>query len=730
MLDGATCPKDLTDICHNSTINSCTSKCACSFNFNRATLIPTTTPSSSSSVDPNAKFKAYSWIICVVIMGTVAFISNFGMNLQKLSLMKQAKIDPDSPGAKREIKKWQIVWLVGMSGIVISAGGDTVALIFGSQSLVAPLSSLTLVANAIIANLMHGEVMTKRDYYATILIMAGCVLSVAFASHKDTTYCPEIIWNQFNQLSVILYFSIIVVVVLGLMLFSRWAERVATDLGETSQLYRKWGKFHRVSYAAVSGITGAQSVMLMKIVVELMANWSNGSSQSGISLFIMWQTYPMIIMLATCVALQVYWLNLGLAKFDALSNVPVFQCLWMLFGVISGGIFFREFSTFDTRQSFMFPLGVLFCLFGVFVLSSRPSELDEKDNAMNDASNDSDSDSESTNDKLASPLISSDDSSSSRGYSDMGSNGSILGYDAQDYPNRIELPEYDAVFFDGPMGLGLYPEIVKITHPQYERVQGMVKVWRVRDLPRIPSDGVGSNVSDVSGSSSSSSSSNGNSNSSSSRIESLASKTHNDLQPGPAERQEIKIDMMLVGINGESILRQRNTWRETLLRLTNTARPMVLTFRVVPNGAGLLPEKDDNDSDVYDSTTSSIYNSSDSTGIPPSTPNAIRGSRKQHITTPNGFTDMIHAGQISLSESRKRTSDSRGNLRYGPKSTDGRLRYKKLHGSTRRGRTRSRRRTADYIPRDVLDSHSKLKNRPMMSGTLTMFHQPESVSFR
>ena len=78
----------------------------------------------------------------------------------------------------------------------------------------------------------------------------------------------------------------------------------------------------------------------------------------------------------------------------------------------------------------------------------------------------------------------------------------------------------------------------------------------------------GSNVSDVSGSSSSSSSSNGNSNSSSSRIESLASKTHNDLQPGPAERQEIKIDMMLVGINGESILRQRNTWRETLLRLT------------------------------------------------------------------------------------------------------------------------------------------------------------------
>jgi len=73
--------------------------------------------------------------------------------------------------------------------------------------------------------------MTTRDYFATALIMIGCVLSVAFASHKDTTYCPEIIWNQFNQLGVILYFITIAILVLSLMLFSRWAERVENDLG-------------------------------------------------------------------------------------------------------------------------------------------------------------------------------------------------------------------------------------------------------------------------------------------------------------------------------------------------------------------------------------------------------------------------------------------------------------------------------------------------------------------
>ena len=200
----------------------------------------------------------------------------------------------------------------------------------------------------------------------------------------------------------------------------------------------------------------------MKTLVELLNNWSHASSQTGKFVFIMWQTYPMIMLLASMVALQIYWLNLGLAKFDALSNVPVFQCLWMLFGVIGGGVFFREFQTFDWFQSMMFPLGVAFCLAGVAVLSSRPTDSDLKDTAE-DSFDDGGSDSDTDSDHLSSPLIggsvgssstSSGSSSSSDGsYSTNGNTvGSALGYDAQDYPNRMELPEYDAVFYDGAMG--------------------------------------------------------------------------------------------------------------------------------------------------------------------------------------------------------------------------------------------------------------------------------------
>ena len=782
--DGSTpvivCPVDKSDICWDSAYRSCTTKCRCSM-----TPAASGAPSSASIASPSASpgpekpsYAAYSWVICVAIMGTVAFISNFGMNAQKLALMRSAKIDPDAPGAKAQYRKWKMFWLVGMACIVCSAGGDTVALNFGAQSVVAPLSSLTLVANAIIARAMHGELMTNRDYAATGLIIIGCVLSVAFAQHKDTLYCAEIIWNQFSTAGVIIYLLLICIVVFAGMLFSKWAERVRTELGADSALYLKWGKLHRFSYAAVSGICGAQSVLFMKILIELFTNTTEQASQTGTIFLGMWQTYPLIMALVACVALQIYWLNLGLARFDALYNVPVFQCFWMLFGVIAGGVFFHEFSTFSAFQASMFTLGVSFCLAGVAVLSSRETAEDSKSNK--DDNGDGDGEDGSDDENLSQSLLGSDTGSSTSDYSTDSTDSSVGGasqsmsFDASDYPNRVELPEVDAIFYRGPMGLGLCPEIVKITHPQYERVQGMVKVWRIRDFG-TPLEMAKSGAGDGGGGAKERSQSEGGSGGGAEQNGSSSSTTsggggngREDAAVGQAEAQALRPGMMLVGINGESILRQRNTWRETLLRVTNARRPVVLTFRDIPGGAGLLPPNADSTAADSGSVGADQQAQSGTPGTPGS---MLRGSRdvEYGLSTPsantNAFVDMVHAGQISLSENRRRTMDARGRLRYAPKSTDGRIRYEKLHGTYHRNqiskaatphhqrvhsagggrgrsagggadRQRRRRRSATAASFltgdvgagvDVLAAHASIRNRPLLGGSLAMLHQPGSM---
>lgn len=54
----------------------------------------------------------------------------------------------------------------------------------------APLGSLTLVANVVLAPLMQKEQISRQDLFATGLIVGGCSLAVAFASHKD---CCELL---------------------------------------------------------------------------------------------------------------------------------------------------------------------------------------------------------------------------------------------------------------------------------------------------------------------------------------------------------------------------------------------------------------------------------------------------------------------------------------------------------------------------------------------------------
>ena len=44
---------------------------------------------------------------------------------------------------------------------------------------------MTLVANVVIAPIFLKEVVSKRDVLSTMLIVAGCAVAVAFASHSN-----------------------------------------------------------------------------------------------------------------------------------------------------------------------------------------------------------------------------------------------------------------------------------------------------------------------------------------------------------------------------------------------------------------------------------------------------------------------------------------------------------------------------------------------------------------
>ena len=126
----------------------------------------------------------YHWAVGVVLAAAASIISNLGLNFQKLTHIKISDLDEH---AKKHYYK-NGVWMAGLFMIILGSICDFAALAFGAQSIIAPLGSLTLVANVFFAPCLLGETLTKRDLIATFTIVLGATIAVAFASHKDTIY--------------------------------------------------------------------------------------------------------------------------------------------------------------------------------------------------------------------------------------------------------------------------------------------------------------------------------------------------------------------------------------------------------------------------------------------------------------------------------------------------------------------------------------------------------------
>jgi hypothetical protein len=134
-------------------------------------------------------------------------------------------------------------------------------------------------------------------------------------------------------------------------------------------------KYHRAALAALSGIVGAQSVLLAKCVGQLLADTLSSNSV----LFFYWQSYVIVIGLAISIVWQIRILNDALQQFDALYIVPVFQSFWILTSVLSGMIFFNEYKDvfFNVGNGIGFVTGVLLTIGGVYALSQRHSDTDD-----------------------------------------------------------------------------------------------------------------------------------------------------------------------------------------------------------------------------------------------------------------------------------------------------------------------------------------------------------------
>ncbi|GJR83639.1 probable magnesium transporter NIPA8 isoform X1 [Tanacetum coccineum] len=208
----------------------------------------------------------------------------------------------------------------------------------------AALGSVQFVSNIAFAYVVLNKTVTVKVVVATTFIVLGNTFLVAFGNHQSP--------GEENG-------------------YSLCQERI----------FRLWANYlNSISYAVVSGAIGSCSVLFAKSLSNLL-RLSMSSSYRLDS----WFTYSILLLFLCTAGFWMARLNEGLAQFDAILIVPMFQIAWTFFSIITGFVYFQEYQVMDILRTVMFILGMISVFIGISLLAPDEPKGEAKDSSLSSA---------------------------------------------------------------------------------------------------------------------------------------------------------------------------------------------------------------------------------------------------------------------------------------------------------------------------------------------------------
>ncbi|KAL5581493.1 hypothetical protein UlMin_013935 [Ulmus minor] len=316
------------------------------------------------------------WVIGAFInlFGSIAI--NFGTNLLKLGHNERER---QSEGTNGKLPLKPIIyfqsWRVGISIFLLGNCLNFVSFGYAAQSLLAALGSVQFVSNIAFAYFVLNKRVTVKVMVATAFIVLGNVFLVAFGNHQSPVYTPEQLVEKYSDITFLFYCMILIIVVVVHHSIYRRGELVLAVSGNELRPY--WQMLLPFSYAIVSGAVGSCSVLFAKSLSILLRLAMSSSYQLH-----SWFTYSLLLLFLSTAGFWMTRLNEGLALFDAILIVPMFQIAWTFFSICTGFIYFQEYQVLDALRTTMFILGMMSVFIGISLLAPDESKGSEvKDNS-------------------------------------------------------------------------------------------------------------------------------------------------------------------------------------------------------------------------------------------------------------------------------------------------------------------------------------------------------------
>ncbi|KAK5064714.1 hypothetical protein LTR84_000548 [Exophiala bonariae] len=344
-----------------------------------------------------------------IIVGLLSTsIQSLGLTLQRKShLIEDAKDLPETRRPAYKRRKWQL----GMLMFVVSnLVGSTIQITTLPLPVLSTLQASGLVFNTAFATLLLGEPFTRFSIVGTVLTCSGAALIATFGAIAEPAHSLGQLLELLNQRDFIIWMVGTLVVVVGTILFAHvlkiWSSHqyIAQSLPKSERprsastvtqgtsprrpslpqltiprsftaqlpppLKLRLGRLRLIrglSYALISGILSAHSLLVAKSAVELLVRTIVDHNNQ----FNRFQSWLILVALLFFALTQLYYLHLGLLFCSTSVLYPFVFCIYNIIAILDGLIYFQQASRLTPLHAGFVALGTVILLCGVLSLSWR-----------------------------------------------------------------------------------------------------------------------------------------------------------------------------------------------------------------------------------------------------------------------------------------------------------------------------------------------------------------------
>ncbi|CAK8678947.1 unnamed protein product [Clavelina lepadiformis] len=320
-----------------------------SYNATTSSHTNTTIPA-----EPNVAFDGHELIGLALALGGNLLIS-ISLTVQKKA---HNRLGQDS-GMKYCLDKW---WWLGMFLMIGGELGNFMAYGFAPASLVAPLGSVAVIANAIIAFVFLREPISMPSMMGVTLVIVGSVTLISFSARGSPTLTSVEIVTYLQAWTFLLYVGI-EIVVLAILLYLKFVR----------------GNEHLIILLLLVAIIASITIIAAKAVSTMISETIFQGRQQILNAFF----WVSLIILPITTATQIRFLNRAMQLYDVSDVVPVNFIFFTISAILAGAIFYKEFKGVAFDRIFIFLFGCILSFIGVYIIAHQDEYKEKKEENRN-----------------------------------------------------------------------------------------------------------------------------------------------------------------------------------------------------------------------------------------------------------------------------------------------------------------------------------------------------------